>query len=111
MAKIKRIWYFAFMQVRSCRVTIRDIDGIAHTVEVTASTVYEAVLAFTVPPSARIISQLENVDIGATIRESAVGQAGLHTARIGDKLCQTSQRFQPSAISSRIRHVGDKSIL
>ena len=43
MAKIKRIWYFAFMQVRSCRVTIRDIDGIAHTVEVTASTVYEAV--------------------------------------------------------------------
>lgn len=31
------------MQVRSCRVTIRDIEGIAHTVEVTASTLYEAV--------------------------------------------------------------------
>ena len=43
VANIKRICYFAFMQVRSCRVTIRDIGGIAHTVEVTASTLYEAV--------------------------------------------------------------------
>lgn len=31
------------MQVRSCRVTIRDIDGISHTVDVTASSLYEAV--------------------------------------------------------------------
>jgi hypothetical protein len=31
------------MPVRSCRVTIRDLDGIDHTVQVTASTVYEAV--------------------------------------------------------------------
>ena len=31
------------MQVRSCRVTIRDLEGMTHTVEVTASTVYEAV--------------------------------------------------------------------
>jgi hypothetical protein len=31
------------MPVRSCRVTIRDIDGVDHTVEVTASTLYEAV--------------------------------------------------------------------
>jgi hypothetical protein len=31
------------MQVRSCRVTIRDIDGISHTVEVTAASLYEAV--------------------------------------------------------------------
>ncbi len=43
VAKIKRICYCAFMQVRSCRVTIRDIDGMSHTVEVTASTFYEAV--------------------------------------------------------------------
>lgn len=31
------------MPVRSCRVTIRDLDGVSHTVEVTAATLYEAV--------------------------------------------------------------------
>lgn len=31
------------MSLRSCRVTIQDIKGVSHTVEVTASTLYEAV--------------------------------------------------------------------
>src|SRR5580704_11737683 len=31
------------MTVRSCRVTIRDMDGVSHTVEITAATRYEAV--------------------------------------------------------------------
>ena len=31
------------MPVRSCRVTIQDMDGVSHTVEVTAGTLYEAV--------------------------------------------------------------------
>ena|SRR2546429_551033 len=31
------------MSVRSCRVTIQDMDGVSHTVEVTATTLYEAV--------------------------------------------------------------------
>jgi hypothetical protein len=31
------------MEVRSCRVTISDMDGVAHTVEVTAATLFEAV--------------------------------------------------------------------
>jgi hypothetical protein len=31
------------MLVRSCRVTIRDLQGVTHTVEVTAATLYEAV--------------------------------------------------------------------
>jgi hypothetical protein len=31
------------MAMRSCRVTIQDLDGVAHTVEVTASSLYEAV--------------------------------------------------------------------
>jgi hypothetical protein len=31
------------MATRSCRVTIQDLDGVAHTVEVTAATLYEAV--------------------------------------------------------------------
>jgi len=32
------------MSVRSCRVTIQDLDGVAHTVEVTAESLYEAVV-------------------------------------------------------------------
>lgn len=31
------------MSVRSCKVTIQDLEGISHTVEVTAATLYEAV--------------------------------------------------------------------
>jgi len=33
----------SFMAVRSCRVTIQDMDGVSHTVDVTAATLYEAV--------------------------------------------------------------------
>jgi hypothetical protein len=29
--------------VRACKVTIRDLDGVSHTVDVTAETLYEAV--------------------------------------------------------------------
>ena len=31
------------MSVRSCRVTVQDFEGITHTVEVTAESLYEAV--------------------------------------------------------------------
>lgn len=31
------------MSLRSCRVAIQDMDGVSHTVEVTAATLYEAV--------------------------------------------------------------------
>lgn len=31
------------MAVRSCRVSVADLEGVIHTVEVTASTLYEAV--------------------------------------------------------------------
>jgi hypothetical protein len=31
------------MEVRSCRVTISDMEGVAHTVEVTAATLFEAI--------------------------------------------------------------------
>ena len=31
------------MPVRSCKVTIRDLEGVEHTVQVTAGTLYEAV--------------------------------------------------------------------
>jgi hypothetical protein len=43
VAKKRRICYFLAMTVRSCRVTIQDMDGVSHTVEVTAATLYEAV--------------------------------------------------------------------
>ena len=31
------------MQVRSCKVTVKDMEGVDHTVDVTAATLYEAV--------------------------------------------------------------------
>lgn len=31
------------MAVRCCKVTVKDVEGVAHTVDVTASTLYEAV--------------------------------------------------------------------
>ena len=43
IANKKRICYLALVPVRSCRVTIQDMDGVSHTVEVTAATLYEAV--------------------------------------------------------------------
>jgi hypothetical protein len=35
--------FISAMSARSCRVTITDLEGIAHSVEVTASSLYEAV--------------------------------------------------------------------
>jgi hypothetical protein len=43
MAKIKRKCYPPLMPARSCRVTVKDMEGTEHTVTVTASTLYEAV--------------------------------------------------------------------
>jgi|ERR1700682_4063036 len=31
------------MPVRSCKVTVKDLEGVSHTVEVSATTLYEAV--------------------------------------------------------------------
>jgi hypothetical protein len=43
VAKIRRICYLALMAEKSCRVTVSDLNGTAHTVQITASTLYEAV--------------------------------------------------------------------
>src|ERR1700720_3336046 len=43
MTKLKRNWYLWRMAVRSCRVTCRDAQGVEHTVQVTAQSLYEAV--------------------------------------------------------------------
>jgi hypothetical protein len=41
--QIANICYDTLMSVRSCRVTIQDLDGTSHTAEVTASSLFEAV--------------------------------------------------------------------
>ena len=56
------------MAIRSCRVTIQDMDGTAHTVEVTAATLYEAV--------AQALASLRGHDWVAEIAE------GLNVARV-----------------------------
>jgi hypothetical protein len=49
------------MSARSCRVTITDLEGIAHSVEVTASSLYEAVaLGLTAIRGNRWVSGIPN---------------------------------------------------
>ena len=43
MANKKRICYLPPMATRSCRVTLLDMNGVEHTAQVTATTLYEAV--------------------------------------------------------------------
>src|ERR1700688_4381504 len=38
-----RNWYFRRMAVRTCRVTCRDAQGVEHTAQVTAQSLFEAV--------------------------------------------------------------------
>ena len=56
------------MAIRSCRVTIQDMEGAAHTVEVTAATLYEAV--------AQALAALRGHDWVAEIAQ------GLNVARV-----------------------------
>jgi hypothetical protein len=71
------------MEVRSCRVTISDMEGVAHTVEVTASTLFEAV--------ALALKQLQGNEwvagIGRptdTIRVAVKSVPIEHAVRVGD---------------------------
>jgi hypothetical protein len=43
LAKIKRKCYLRPMAVRTCRVTCRDAQGVEHTAQVTAQSLFEAV--------------------------------------------------------------------
>jgi hypothetical protein len=43
IANINEYATLPLMSVRSCRVTIRDLEGIEHSAEVTAESLYEAV--------------------------------------------------------------------
>ena len=58
------------MRVRSCRVTIRDTEGIEHTAEVTAESLYEAVAL-----GLRAIRQCSWVEeIGPELYNPSVGE-------------------------------------
>lgn len=52
------------MAVRSCRVTVHDLEGVAHTIDVTAESLYEAV--------AQGLVALRGNDWVAGIRQSTV---------------------------------------
>jgi len=43
MASKRRKWYAPDITVRTCRVSCRDLQGVEHTVEVSAQSVFEAV--------------------------------------------------------------------
>jgi hypothetical protein len=65
------------MAARSCRVTIRDIEGIEHTAEVTAESLYEAVALGL--RAIRQSSWAENIGQNFTIRVLARDTPVEHT--------------------------------
>lgn len=52
--EIKANMLSCLVPIRSCRVTVQDLDGITHTVEVTAESLYEAVAQGLAAPGAPI---------------------------------------------------------
>jgi hypothetical protein len=83
MANKRRNCYSSPMAVKSCRVTIQDMSGVEHTIEVSASSLYEAV--------ALGLASLRGEDWVAgiaeglnTVRVSAVNLPIEHSVRIMD---------------------------
>jgi hypothetical protein len=62
------------MSSRSCRVTMRDSEGIEHTAEVTAETLYEAVaLGLTaIRKSSWVEDIAQNFEVRVTVRDTPV---------------------------------------
>jgi hypothetical protein len=90
------------MSVRSCRVTIRDLEGIEHSAEVTAETLYEAVAL-----GLRAIRQnswAENIGPNFTIRVLARDTPVEHTVefRAFHKWLEQQGR-SPREITARAR--------
>jgi hypothetical protein len=78
------------MEVKSCRVTISDMEGVAHTVEVTAATLYEAV--------ALSLKQLQ----GNEWVENIAG--GLNEVCVSVKSVHVEHRVKMAAFHSWFRH-------
>ena len=71
------------MELKSCRVTVRDMEGVAHTVEVTASTLYEAVaLGLKQIRGNEWVEQMP--DAFDTVKVSVKSVAVEHTVKIGE---------------------------
>jgi phosphoribosylformimino-5-aminoimidazole carboxamide ribonucleotide (ProFAR) isomerase len=90
------------MSVRSCRVSIRDTEGIEHTAEVTAETLYEAVAL-----GLRAIRQcnwVEDIGQNFTIRVLARDTPVEHTVEFRSFHKWLEQRGRtPSEITARLR--------
>ena len=95
------------MAVRSCRVTATDTEGVNHTVEVTASTLYEAVALGLKAIRGHDWVQGLSQEFG-TVRVSVTNIPVEHTVRIRDfnAWLQRSAR-SPKEVStgSRIREI------
>src|SRR5246127_4018608 len=70
------------MAIRSCRVTIQDLQGITHTVEVTAATLYEAVAQGLA--AIRGNEWVAGVAQGLTVRGSVSDVRVGHEVKVGD---------------------------
>jgi hypothetical protein len=95
---------FALMPVRSCRVTIQDMDGVSHTVEVSAATLYEAVAqglaAIRGNEWVAGIAQGLNVGVGCGCSRRARGQAdGFYEVAGKDgRLATRGERSSPDSV-------------
>jgi hypothetical protein len=104
VANKKRSCYVPAMAVRTCRVWCRDLAGIEHTVEVTASSLFEAVAQ-----ALRIFRENEWVEIGhgQTLLVIRVKQPEIeHQVRIKDfEQWLNSNARSPAdmALKSRLR--------
>jgi hypothetical protein len=76
MENIERTCYAPPLSVRSCRVSIRDLEDIEHSAEVTAESLYEAVAGLRAIPQC---SWVEDVGQNFTIRVLARDTPVEHT--------------------------------
>jgi hypothetical protein len=77
------LWVPGSMALRSCRVTISDLNGVTHTAEVTASSLYEAVaLGLAAIRGSEWAGQI--ADGLNTFQVSVTDVPVTHTVKVGD---------------------------
>ena len=91
------------MPIRSCRVTIQDIEGIAHTVEVTAASLYEAVAQGLV--ALRGNGWVAGIAQGLVVKVSVADIRIEHDVKLSDftKWLDRSGGISPREVSERQR--------
>lgn len=102
IAKRRRICYPPAVSVRSCRVTIRDLEGIEHSAEVSAQTLYEAVALGL--RAIRQCSWVEDIGQNFTIRVLARDTPVEHTVEFLEFHKWLEQRGRsPREVTARAR--------